>query len=262
MDVLAIFKPAYWLVTFTDSTVLLVVVVSFLIGGSVKGLIGGGLPSIVVPVMALFVEPAWAAAVTLIPVMATNIWQAVDGNRALAVLRRFWAYYLFLALGVAAGSQILVGLPPQTAALLIGVVVILMSPVAIVSNRFDVSEKRESWLNPCVGGAMGVIGGTTVIFTPALIYLAALRIDKDSYVTAVALAALFCMVPLYLGLGFSAVLSWEIARGSLVLMAPTMAGYFLGRRLRGTISERAFRMILTASLTTIGIGLVYKGLFN
>jgi len=48
----------------------------------------------------------------------------------------------------------------------------------------------------------------------------------------------------------------------LVLMAPTMAGYFLGRRLRGTISERAFRIILTASLTTIGIGLVYKGLFN
>ena len=72
---------------------------------------------------------------------------------------------------------------------LAGVMVILMSPVAIVSNRFDVSEKRESWLNPCVGGAMGVIGGTTVIFTPALVYLAALRIDKDSYVTAVALAA-------------------------------------------------------------------------
>ena len=89
MDVLEIFKPAYWLITFTDSTVLLVVVVSFLIGGSVKGLIGGGLPSIVVPVMALFVEPAWAAAVTLIPVMATNIWQAVDGNRALAVCDAF-----------------------------------------------------------------------------------------------------------------------------------------------------------------------------
>ena len=41
-----------------------------------------------------------------------------------------------------------------------------------------------------------------------------------------------------------------------------MAGYFTGRALRGAISERAFRMILTASLVLIGIGLVYKGGFS
>jgi len=194
--------------------------------------------------------------------MATNIWQAVDGNRAMAVLRRFWVYFGCLALGVAAGSQILVGLPPQTAALLIGVAVVLMSPIAIASNRFHVSGQREVWLNPLVGGSMGVMGGTTVIFTPTLIYFAALRVDKDTYVTAAALTALFCMVPLYLGLGFSAALTWEVARASLILLVPTIAGYFIGRALRGAISERAFRMILTASFVLIGIGLVYKGVFS
>jgi len=194
--------------------------------------------------------------------MATNIWQAVDGNRAMAVLRRFWVYFGCLALGVATGSQILVGLPPQTAALLIGVAVVLMSPIAIASNRLHVSGQKEVWLNPLVGGSMGVMGGTTVIFTPTLIYFAALRVDKDTYVTAAALTALFCMVPLYLGLGFSAALTWEVARASLVLLIPTMAGYFIGRALRGAVSERAFRMILTASLVLIGIGLVYKGVFS
>ena len=262
MDELAIFDPAYWWDTLPASDVLMVVVCAFVMGGLVKGLIGGGLPSIVVPIMALVVEPAWAAAVTVIPVMATNIWQAVDGNRAMAVLRRFWVYFGCLALGVAAGSQILVGLPPQTAALLIGVAVVLMSPIAIASNRFHVSGQREVWLNPLVGGSMGVMGGTTVIFTPTLIYFAALRVDKDTYVTAAALTALFCMVPLYLGLGFSAALTWEVARASLILLVPTIAGYFIGRALRGAISERAFRMILTASFVLIGIGLVYKGVFS
>ena len=243
-----------------QSSTLLVIVGAFLIGGLVKGLIGGGLPSIAVPIMALVVDPVYAAAVTLIPTMATNIFQAVDGQRLLSVLSRFWTYYLCLTIGVVAGSQILVGLPPQTAALLIGFAVVLMSPVAVASNRFSVSTKNESWLNPVIGGSAGVLGGTTVIFTPVLIYFATLRIDKDTYVTAAALTAIFCMVPLYLGLGFSSALSWEIARVSLILLLPTMAGYFAGRALRGAISERMFRVILTASLMLVGVGLIYKGL--
>ena len=253
---------SYWLGALPAPFTLLVIVGAFLIGGLVKGLIGGGLPSIVVPIMALVVDPVYAAAVTLIPVMATNIFQAVDGRRLLPVMRRFWAYFLCLAVGVAAGSQILVGLPPQTAALLIGFAVILMSPVAVVSNRFNVSARRETWLNPVIGGSVGVLGGTTVIFTPVLIYFAAVRIDKDAYVTAAALTAIFCMVPLYLGLGFSSALSWEITRASLILLVPTMAGYFGGRALRGAVSERAFRIILTASLALVGVGLIYKGLFS
>ena len=257
-----IFEMSYWLDTLPTAGVLLVVVFAFLAGGLVKGLIGGGLPSIVVPIMALVVDPAYAAAVTLIPVMTTNIWQAVDGNRMMGVLRRFWAYYLCLAIGVAAGSQILVGLPPQLSALLIGIAVVLMSPVAIASHRFHVSGKREVWFNPVVGGAMGIVGGTTVIFTPTLIYFAALRVDKDTYVTAAALTALFCMVPLYLGLGFSATLTWEVTRASLILLFPTMAGYFVGRALRNAVSQRSFRMILTASLVSVGIGLIYKGLIG
>lgn len=239
--------------------VLWVIVAGFIVGGLVKGLIGGGLPSIVVPIMALVVDPVYAAAVTLIPVMATNLWQAVDGNRMFRVLRRFWTYYLCLALGVAAGSQILVGLPPQLAALLIGIAVVLMSPIAIASHRLHVSAQHERWFNPIVGGTMGLVGGTTVIFTPTLIYFAALRVDKDTYVTAAALTALFCMVPLYLGLGFSSALTWEVSRASLVLLLPTMLGYFVGRALRNAISQQAFRIILTASLVLVGVGLIYKG---
>ncbi len=242
------------------TSTFLTIVGAFLIGGLVKGLIGGGLPSIVVPIMALVVDPVYAAAVTVIPVMTTNIWQAVDGWRLLPVLRRFWTYYGCLAIGGAIGSQILVGLPPQIAALLIGFAVVLMSPVAIVSHRLHISARRESWLNPILGWLMGLVGGTTVIFTPTLIYFAALRIDKDSYVTAAALTAIFCMVPLYLGLGFSAALSWEIVRASLVLLLPTVVGYFAGRALRGAISQLTFRFILTASLVLIGIGLINKGL--
>ena len=68
------------------------------------------------------------------------------------------------------------------------------------------------------------------------------------------------MVPLYLGLGFSDTLNLEAVRFSVVLLAPTMAGYLVGRSLRGAISQRTFRLVLTASLVSVGIGLVYKGM--
>lgn len=254
-----IFEPSFWLDALPPTGALLVIAAAFVAGGLVKGLIGGGLPSIVVPIMAVVVDPAYAAAVTLIPVAATNVWQAVDGRMLVPVLKRFWPFFLCLSIGVAAGSQLLVGLPPRIAALLIGVTVVLLSPVALASHRFHVSPGRETAVNPAVGGAAGLLGGTTVIFTPTLVYFAALRIDKDSYVTAAAVTAICCMVPLYLGLGFSDALTWEAVRFSVLLLAPTMAGYFAGRALRHAISQRVFRQVLTGSLVLVGIGLIYKG---
>ncbi len=242
-----------------ETGILIVIAAAFVVGGLVKGLIGGGLPSIVVPIMAIVVDPVFAAAVTLIPVTATNIWQALDGKLLVPVLRRFWAFYIALFVGVAAGSQVLVGLPPQTAALLIGFAVVFASPIPLFAHRFAVPSSREKLLNPAMGGVMGILGGTTVIFTPTLVYFAMLRLDKNFYVATAAVTAICSMVPLYLGLGFSAALTWESVRFSVVLLGPTMLGFIAGRALRGYISQQLFRLILTVSLILLGIGLIYKG---
>ncbi len=255
-----IFDVSLWLGSVDDTNVLIVIALAFVAGGLVKGLIGGGLPSIVVPIMAIVVDPAFAAAVTLIPVAATNIWQALDGRLLGPVLRRFWIFFLMLFIGVAAGSQILVGLPPQSAALLIGFAVVFLSPIPLVAHYFRISPSRETVLNPIMGAAVGVLGGTTVIFTPVLVYFAMLRLDKNLYVAAAAVTAICSMVPLYLGLGFSDALNWGAVRFSVVLLVPTLVGYCIGRALRGAVSQRAFRLILTASLVLLGIGLIYKGI--
>jgi uncharacterized protein len=229
------------------------------VGGLVKGLVGGGLPSVVVPIMAIVVDPAFAAAVTIMPVAATNLWQAVDGRLFISVLRRFWVFLLAMFLGVALGSQILVGLAPDTAALLIGIAVVALSPIPLAAHRFEISAARESTLNPLAGSVLGIVGGATVIFSPLLVYFAMLRLEKNMYVATASIAAICSMFPLYLGLGFSNTLTWDAVRFSSILLVPTMAGFLLGRALRGSISQRAFRLILTASLVLLGFGLIIKG---
>lgn len=249
-----------WLGSIRDADVLLVTALAFTAGGLVKGLIGGGLPSIVVPIMAMVVDPAFAAAVTILPVAATNLWQAIDGRLFLAVLRRFRILLATLFVGVAIGSQILAGLSPPTAALVIGVAVVVLSPLPLVAHRFHVTRRRESTLNPLAGGVMGLVGGTTVIFTPVLVYLAMLRLDKNLYVAAASVTAICGMFPLYLGLGLADTLTWGVVRFSALLLAPTMAGFVIGRALRGLVSQRTFRLILAGSLVLLGFGLVFKGL--
>ena len=106
-----------------------------------------------------------------------------------------------------------------------------------------------------------MLGGATVIFTPALIYLVMLRLEKNLHVTAAAVMAICAMVPLYLGLGFSAALNWETVRFSVVLLVPTLLGVSCGARIAwGRSSQTAFQFIVTASLVLIGIGLIQKGL--
>ena len=66
--------------------------------------------------------------------------------------------------------------------------------------------------NPVAGSVIGLVGGITVIFTPALIYLAMLRLDKNLHVTCAPVTAVVSMVPLYLGRGLSASLGEPFAR--------------------------------------------------
>lgn len=236
------------------------VVAGFLAGGLVKGLVGGGLPTTTVPILAIVLDPAHAAAVTVLPVLATNLWQAFDGRLFVQVLRRFWSYLAAIAAGVVVGSQVLTGLPPRTAALLIGIAVVVLSPLPLAGGRFRVSPRREKLLNPLAGGILGLVGGATVVFSPMLVWLTALRIDKNMLVATAGCMAICCMVPLYLGLGFSASLDGAALRVSVVMLVPTLAGYLVGRALRGAVSQRAFRLILAGSLVLIGLGLVAKGL--
>ena len=106
---------------------ILVISLAFLLAGLVKGVVGGGLPAVAVPIMANVIAPAVAAAVTLMPVIVTNFWLLLQGGRFKEVLHRYWTFLLPLAIGSLIGAQILVTVPPATMALVIGGFVIILS---------------------------------------------------------------------------------------------------------------------------------------
>lgn len=237
-----------------------VIVLAFLLASLVKGVIGGGLPAVAVPIMAGTVDPAFAAALTLMPVIATNFWLLFQGGQFPKVMRCYWPFLLALAIGSGIGAQILVSTPPELMALTIGIFVILLSPLPFIPKKWAIPERTQQWLNPLAGGSMGVIGGATVMLAPVIVYFVALRIDKNLFAASMGAVALSSMMPLFLGLAANQILGTDELILSALILAPTAVGMGIGIWLRQRISTDWFQRVLFIALLGIGLNLVYKSI--
>ena len=63
-----------------DSIILIQVVLIFLAGGMVKGLIGVGLPTVTLTLLSFVFDIKDSISIILIPVILTNLYQMLDGN--------------------------------------------------------------------------------------------------------------------------------------------------------------------------------------
>ena len=69
-------------------TLSLLVMMSFLLAGTVKGVVGLGLPTVAMGMLGLAIAPAQAAALLIIPSIVTNAWQLVAGGQLRALIKR------------------------------------------------------------------------------------------------------------------------------------------------------------------------------
>ena len=70
--------------------ILLFVIAAFLLAGFVKGVIGLGLPTVSVGLLATAMPPSRAIAIVIVPAIITNIWQTFVGPYLRDIVRRLW----------------------------------------------------------------------------------------------------------------------------------------------------------------------------
>ena len=81
-----------------DGTIAFVAAV-FVLAGFTKGVIGMGLPTISMGLLALVMPPLEAAALLMLPSFLTNLWQMLAGPSLKAVSTRLWPMMLGACLG-------------------------------------------------------------------------------------------------------------------------------------------------------------------
>jgi len=234
---------------------------TFLAAGTVKGTLGIGLPLVAVPLLATVLDLPTAVALMLVPVLTSNTIQALQGTKKVATLVRFWPLLVTLIPSTIVAAQFLSSVDLRTGSLVLGVIVVLFSLSQLVRIPFAISQRGERFLNPAIGLVAGFLGGLSNLFGPPLImYLVALKLEKDDFVTTIGLLFIVASSTLYATLASVGVLTFDNALASLAAALPVMAGVFIGTRLRNRIHQKSFERVLMVVLVLIGLNLIRRGL--
>ncbi len=241
------------------SGIWLLAIATFLLAGLVKGVIGMGLPTVAMGLLAVAMPPAEAAALLVVPSLVTNLWQLLAGPAFLALARRLWSMMAGVIAGTIAGAGILVGNVAGLATVGLGVALIAYGVVGLAGVKMVLARRHEAWMAPVIGIATGLVTGATGVFVlPAVPYLQAIGLEKEELVQALGLS--FTVSTLALALGLLRVDAWQVGSIGLSLLAlvPALGGMWAGQALRRQISAALFRRVFFAGLLLLGLYLTLR----
>jgi uncharacterized membrane protein YfcA len=228
--------------------------VTFLLAGLVKGVIGMGLPTVAMGLLAIVLPPVEAAALLVIPSLVTNVWQLLAGPRFGVLARRLWPMMAGVLLGTVASTGVLAGNLAGLASIELGIALAVYAVMGLAGFKLTAPPRREGWLGPLVGAATGLVTGATGVFViPAVPYLQAIGLEKDDLIQALGLS--FTVSTIALALGLLRVDAWHAGSVwmSLLALIPALAGMQLGQMLRQRISAVTFRRVFFAGLLLLGL---------
>ena len=243
-----------------DSPWLYVVLAGvFVLAGFVKGVIGVGLPTVVMGLLGAFMPPAQAASFMVIPAIGTNIWQVAAGPAFKKLMRRLWPMLLAICVGTWISSGFLTRGSANETRFVLGVVLTLYGCTGFTRMQWRVTPRAERWLGPVAGLVTGLLNGATGVFVvPAVPYVQALGLERDTFIQALALTPLVCALALAAMLSTDGVLGLEAAGAGLLAMLPALAGMYIGQLVRARVSELVFRRVFFAWLIALGVYLAAR----
>ncbi|MDX9666746.1 sulfite exporter TauE/SafE family protein [Pseudomonas sp. P5_152] len=238
----------------------LLVILTFLMAGMIKGVIGLGLPTIAMGLLGLAMAPAQAAALLIIPATLTNLWQLAFGGHLRALVWRLWPMLLAIFLGTGAGTLWLGIDGGQWVVRALGGALLLYALSGLLLPALRVGAGHERWLGPLCGVLTGVITAATGVFViPAVPYLQALGLGKDQLVQALGLSFSVSTLALAAALLWRGALGGGELSASLLALIPAVLGMWLGQWLRQRISAVLFKRVFFIGLGLLGAHLLVNG---
>jgi hypothetical protein len=238
----------------------LLVMATFLLAGTIKGVIGLGLPTIAMGLLGLAMAPSQAAALLIIPATLTNVWQLAFGGHLRGLIKRLWPMLLAIFIGTGAGTVWIGMAGGHWVVRGLGAALLLYALSGLFLPTLRAGARSEPWLGPLCGGLTGVITSATGVFViPAVPYLQALGLSKDELVQALGLSFTVSTLALAGGLLWRGALGGGELSASLLALIPAVLGLWLGQSLRQRISAALFKRVFFIGLGVLGGHLLISG---
>lgn len=242
-------------------TILAATAGAFLLAGFVKGVIGLGLPTISIGLLGLWLTPAQAAAILVVPSLITNVWQAAVGGGVIALARRLWPMLVGICVGTFIGAALLPHDDSGRATVWLGLALVLYAALGLIKGHFSVPRHAETWLGLLMGTATGAITVATGIFVmPGTPYVQSLHFERDKMVQALGLSFTVSTLTLALALVYAGQVRASLAWPSVVALAAALVGMGLGQVVRGKVRAETFRLCFFIGLLLLGAHLALREL--
>jgi uncharacterized protein len=226
----------------------------FLLAGTVKGLVGLGLPTITIALTSLVLPLPEAMALIALPTIFTNVWQAAVGGKFWLILQRQWKLIVPLAVVLYLTMWLVGQKGPNWAFLVLGLVLIVYGVLGLLRIRVRIHADLERALAPVIGVVSGFVAGVVgVPIIPLMPYLQGLDIKPSELVQTLGVVLCATSLTLTASLLNFGLLDGPRAIVSAAAVVPAVAGMWLGQQVRLRLSIEQFRLAVFWALLLTGV---------
>ena len=246
-----------------DALTIAAIIGTFLIAGTVKGVVGLGLPTVSLGLLTATLGLPTAMAILLVPSFVTNFWQAVIGGNFRVISLRTWPLLLMATVTVWIGAKALASIDHLLLSALLGVLIVAYAILSLADFRLSLTTSQEFWLGPLAGAANGILTGMTGSFVvPGVMFLQAIGLPRDLLIQTMGMLFTASTLALALALQGNNILTVPLGAVSAIALIPAIVGMVVGRRIRKSMPEALFRRGFFIALLILGLYLIAEAIYR
>jgi uncharacterized membrane protein YfcA len=236
-----------------SSATLVLLLMALFVAGTTKGLLGIGMPIVAVPLLNLIVDLRIAVILLAVPLIITNIPQAIHGDRIPIVLRRLWPILAGMVFGVGIGVTLLSMTNPNYLKPVVGIILLAVCALMWFAPKLTVPPRLEPIASPGAGFVGGLAGGLAALPGPfVFVYLLALGLKRDQFVQYSSMFLVISAAVMTVFLRGKGVMSWTDAGISTLATLPIFVGMWAGGFVRNYVSQGLFRKLILVVVAVSG----------
>lgn len=242
-----------------DPDQVVMIALTFVLAGMVKGVTGMGLPTVAMGILGSLISPVAAAAMLLLPSLISNLFQFGGGGNTRMLLKRLWPMLLTVVIATLLASVWITGGETSRTQFALGLALMVYALWTLAGKRIAIAPRREKLLSLVVGFATGLLtGGTGVFVMPAVPWIQSLGFEKDELVQALGISFTFSTLALALGLWWHDALPVQSLSLSAFAIVPALLGQWAGTRIRRVISPVVFKRCFLFCLLGLSIEMMLR----
>jgi uncharacterized membrane protein YfcA len=248
---------------FEQAGIIPAVVCSLIVAGFLKGIVGVGMPVAALPLLSLFIDVKSAAMLLSMPLIFSNLPQALEGGKTGRCLMQLMAVILGMIPGLFLGVRALLALDANVAKIIAGLVLMGVGVITLLAPKLQLASRLVLPTGITFGFFGGILGGIAAMPGPLVfIFLLAKGLRGQAFTKEASLYLVVSAGLLAILLTVSHQFNWFDVSVSAAAMMPVVLGMYIGQQMRDKIAPDAFKKLVLIAVIAAGAELLRHGFFG